>query len=109
VTDKHNRALADFKAADDARTKALARLMAIENGPKIIDASDQAAINANVQGLAEGTVIAVFGGGRKRRALKPNEVLNTDTERLSKFMNQIAAGVMVVVSEESLPYEDSGQ
>ena len=107
MNDKVAAALKKVRETDEARTKALEQLAAAEGHPTVIDANDQAALNANVQGLAEGTVIAIRNPGKKRRALKPNEIDRNDGARKTQFMNQIAAGLMVVVDPNELPYDET--
>jgi hypothetical protein len=107
VSDQLDKALKNFKRLDEERTRALEVLSALQNGPRIINASDQKAINENMLAISEGTAIVVQGAGRKRRALRANEIDKRDSERLAKHFEQVKNGIMVVVDQNALEYENA--
>ena len=86
VSDQLDKALKNFKRLDEERTRALEVLSALQNGPRIIDASDQKAINENMLAISEGTAIVVQGAGRKRRALRANEIDDAENSYIRQDM-----------------------
>ena len=102
VSDDLRRALEKVKAADEAKNKALAELAVLQSGPVTIDATDPKAVSANLEGLANGTVIAERPGDRKKRGLKANEIDYRDQSKISKFLPLVANGAVVVVDADRL-------
>ena len=105
MNDAITKALREVKEADERSTKALEKLAALEGAPVVIDASDQAAINANFQRIFEGTAV-VMRIDKPRRKLRANEIATDDVARQTQFFEQIRSGLMVIVDPSALPYED---
>ena len=104
MSDQHTKSLRAFKEADLAREKALAELKALEAGPRVIDPSNQAELNASVEDIAAGRAI-VQHTERPRRKLHANEIDRRDTKAMGQYLEQIASGEKIVVDVSTLEYE----
>jgi len=102
TNDKVEAALKEIKELDAKKNAAMERLAALEGAPRVIDKSDQLAINANLQAIAEGRAV-VLDTSKPKRELKPHEIDRDDKERINSHLREIAAGRLVVVDATS-PY-----